>query len=158
MIGAPIGVYMICLSSIPPACKILVIGLAVVLEYVCLRWVGLYSKTVFHSKSIAWWTEPVSWFVDTLASLRSLSYRVLFSHSVSFILPFSQSNSEADRQLVSQFVCLSVCQSVFLVTQPLLKVAPYFECCFAFVFTPSPLQLIKCNIISVKSLGFSIEL
>ncbi|XP_020626908.1 E3 ubiquitin-protein ligase MARCH9-like [Orbicella faveolata] len=37
MIGAPIGVYMVCLSSIPPACKILVIGLAVVLEYVCLR-------------------------------------------------------------------------------------------------------------------------
>ena len=37
MIGAPIGVYLVCLTSIPPACKILVIGLAVVLEYVCLR-------------------------------------------------------------------------------------------------------------------------
>ena len=37
MIGAPIGVYLVCLTSIPPTYKILVIGLAVVLEYVCLR-------------------------------------------------------------------------------------------------------------------------
>lgn len=53
MIGAPIGVYMVCLSSIPPACKILVIGLAVVLEYVCLRLLGLNMLLVYRRARLA---------------------------------------------------------------------------------------------------------
>ncbi|KAJ7377410.1 hypothetical protein OS493_029309 [Desmophyllum pertusum] len=47
MIGAPIGVYLVCLTSISPAVKILVIGLAVVLEYVCLRLLGFNMLLVY---------------------------------------------------------------------------------------------------------------
>jgi len=44
---------MVCLSSIPPACKILVIGLAVVLEYVCLRLLGLNMLLVYRRARLA---------------------------------------------------------------------------------------------------------
>lgn len=53
MIGAPIGVYLVCLTSIPPTCKILVIGLAVVLEYVCLRLLGLNMLDVYRRARLA---------------------------------------------------------------------------------------------------------
>ncbi|XP_068723698.1 uncharacterized protein [Montipora capricornis] len=45
MIATPIGVYLVCLTTIPPTCKILVIGIAVVLEYVCLSRYSAYTLT-----------------------------------------------------------------------------------------------------------------
>lgn len=53
MIGAPIGVYLVCLTTIPPTCKILVIGLAVVLEYVCLRLLGFNMLLVYRRARLA---------------------------------------------------------------------------------------------------------
>ncbi|XP_078379127.1 uncharacterized protein LOC144662230 [Oculina patagonica] len=53
MIGAPIGVYLVCLTNILPACKILVIGLAVVLEYVCLRLLGFNMLLVYRRARLA---------------------------------------------------------------------------------------------------------
>ena len=37
MIGTPISVYFLCLTKMSETCKVVVIGLGVVLEYVCLR-------------------------------------------------------------------------------------------------------------------------
>ncbi|KAM7441358.1 hypothetical protein ABFA07_009539 [Porites harrisoni] len=53
MIGTPIGVYFVCLTSISPACKMLAIGLAVVLEYAWLRLLGLNMLHVYRQARLA---------------------------------------------------------------------------------------------------------
>ncbi|XP_029205294.1 uncharacterized protein LOC114969155 [Acropora millepora] len=53
MVGTPVGVYLVCLTEIPPTCKILVLGLAVVLEYVCLRLMGLNMLNVYRRARLA---------------------------------------------------------------------------------------------------------
>ncbi|KAK2555503.1 hypothetical protein P5673_022842 [Acropora cervicornis] len=53
MVGTPLGVYLVCLTEIPPTCKILVLGLAVVLEYVCLRLMGLNMLNVYRRARLA---------------------------------------------------------------------------------------------------------
>lgn len=53
MIGAPISVYFLCLTRISETCKVVVIGLGVVLEYVCLRLLGFNMLLVYRRARLA---------------------------------------------------------------------------------------------------------
>nr|XP_058969333.1 uncharacterized protein LOC131795744 [Pocillopora verrucosa] len=53
MIGTPISVYFLCLTKMSETCKVVVIGLGVVLEYVCLRLLGFNMLLVYRRARLA---------------------------------------------------------------------------------------------------------
>ncbi|XP_031551862.1 uncharacterized protein LOC116289124 [Actinia tenebrosa] len=40
MVTSPIGAYILCISKAPTACKVLIIGICIIMEYLCLRLMG----------------------------------------------------------------------------------------------------------------------
>ncbi|XP_027056540.1 uncharacterized protein LOC113683492 isoform X2 [Pocillopora damicornis] len=53
MIGTPISVYFLCLTKMSETCKVVVIGMGVVLEYVCLRLLGFNMLLVYRRARLA---------------------------------------------------------------------------------------------------------